>query len=425
MPNLNRFKSFLKTLGPGILFASTAIGVSHLVQSTRAGAEYGFTLVWAVVLANLFKYPFFEFGSRYANVKKESIIDGYKDMGSWMLTLYFLITLGTMFFVSAAVCAVTAGFMDNLLGLNHVFGESSGLITNSVLVLSGVTILLLGKYKVLDSLIKIIGTVLLFSTLFAFGLALVKGPIHTETLIGNFSFQIEADVVFLFALMGWMPTAVDLSAWNSLWTVERMEQTGYEPELKETLFEFNFGYLASALLSLCFITLGAFMLFGSDAPLPTGSSAFANSVVHIFTEAIGDWSYYIIAIAAFCIMLGTFIAVLDGYARAFSKIGDLTFTRSNSTTNYNFSLILTAIGAFSLVYYYLFSEMKSPEGFKNLVTVATTLSFLVAPVIAIANYYLVTQKSFPNHALPPRWLKVLSILGIIFLSSFTVFYLFF
>ena len=34
-----------KTLGPGILFASTAIGVSHLVQSTRAGAKYGFGLL--------------------------------------------------------------------------------------------------------------------------------------------------------------------------------------------------------------------------------------------------------------------------------------------------------------------------------------------------------------------------------------------
>ncbi len=425
MPTLTRFRSFLKTLGPGILFASTAIGVSHLVQSTRAGAEYGFTLVWAVVLANLFKYPFFEFGSRYANVKKKSIIDGYKEMGSWMLALYFLITLGTMFFVSAAVCAVTAGFMDNLLGLNLIFGESSGMITNSVLVVSGVTILLLGKYKVLDSMIKIIGAVLLLSTLLAFTLALVNGPIHAETLTGNFSFQVETDVVFLFALMGWMPTAVDLSAWNSLWTVERMEQTGYKPRLKETLVEFNFGYLASALLSLCFITLGCFMIFGSNAPLPASSSAFANSIVQLFTETIGDWSYYIIAIAAFSIMLGTFIAVLDGYARAFSKIGDLTFTRSSSNRNYNFSLVLTAIGAFSLVYYYLFSEMKSPEGFKNLVTKATTLSFLVAPIIALANYYLVTQKSFPNHAKPPIWLKVLSILGIVFLSSFTAFYLLF
>ena len=32
--------NWFKRLGPGILFASTAIGVSHLVQSTRVGANY-------------------------------------------------------------------------------------------------------------------------------------------------------------------------------------------------------------------------------------------------------------------------------------------------------------------------------------------------------------------------------------------------
>ena len=86
-------KSLLKALGPGILFASTCIGVSHLVQSTRAGADYGFDLVWAIILANLFKYPFFEFGSRYANATGRSIIDGYRSIGKWMLTLYLLIIL--------------------------------------------------------------------------------------------------------------------------------------------------------------------------------------------------------------------------------------------------------------------------------------------------------------------------------------------
>ncbi len=45
----------LQAVGPGILFAGAAIGVSHLVQATRAGAAYGFDLVWAVVLALLFK----------------------------------------------------------------------------------------------------------------------------------------------------------------------------------------------------------------------------------------------------------------------------------------------------------------------------------------------------------------------------------
>jgi len=90
-----RLDRLLKTLGPGILFASTAIGVSHLVQSTRAGAEFGFALIAFVMLASLLKYPFFEYGSRYANVTGTSIIDGYKRLGKNALVLYFLITIGS------------------------------------------------------------------------------------------------------------------------------------------------------------------------------------------------------------------------------------------------------------------------------------------------------------------------------------------
>ena len=37
-----KINRLLKTLGPRVLFASAAIGVSHLVQSTRAGADFGF-----------------------------------------------------------------------------------------------------------------------------------------------------------------------------------------------------------------------------------------------------------------------------------------------------------------------------------------------------------------------------------------------
>ena len=74
-------KKLLQTLGPGLLFAGAAIGVSHLVQSTRAGADFGFGLLWALLLVNLFKYPFFQYGPRYASATGESLIDGYKRLG--------------------------------------------------------------------------------------------------------------------------------------------------------------------------------------------------------------------------------------------------------------------------------------------------------------------------------------------------------
>ena len=99
----SQFTRFLKTLGPGLLFASTAIGVSHLVQSTRAGATYGYALLWAILIANLLKYPSFEYGSRYANATGESLIDGYGRFGKWALYLYLFITVTPMFIIIAAV----------------------------------------------------------------------------------------------------------------------------------------------------------------------------------------------------------------------------------------------------------------------------------------------------------------------------------
>ena len=102
-------KAFFKQLGPGLLFAGAAIGVSHLVQSTRAGADYGFGLVWALVLIHVIKYPFFQFGPRYAAATGQSLLDGYKRLGKAVLILYFCINLLTIFTIQTAVTIVTVG----------------------------------------------------------------------------------------------------------------------------------------------------------------------------------------------------------------------------------------------------------------------------------------------------------------------------
>ena len=414
------FQNYLKAIGPGILFASTAIGVSHLVQSTRAGAFYGFELVWAIILANLFKYPFFEFGSRYANVTGKSIIDGYQKIGNWVLISYFIITIGSMFFVTAAVGAVTAGFMDNLFGISNMV-ENGGLITVFLLFIMCTAVLLIGKYKLLDASIKIIGGLLLISTITAFILALLNGPTVPYNSENSPALTTAVSISFLIALMGWMPTAVDLSSWNSLWTVERIKQSRYHPKLKETLFDFNFGYIISALLSLCFVTLGAYLVFGTNKVMPDQSSAFANEVISLYTQTIGNWSYFLIAIAAFSIMLGTSFGIFDGYARALKRCIELIFskTEENSTNIYSSSLVILAIGSFFIIFFL-------GKSLKFLVDLATTISFLIAPVVAIVNYKLVTSKKYIDaRGIPPFWLKTLSWLGILFLSGFSIFFVVF
>ena len=94
---MSKINKLLKKLGPGLLFAGAAIGVSHLVQSTRAGAEFGMGLLWALILVNIFKYPFFQYGPRYASATGESLLDGYYKLGRGILIAYAIITLATMF----------------------------------------------------------------------------------------------------------------------------------------------------------------------------------------------------------------------------------------------------------------------------------------------------------------------------------------
>lgn len=414
---MKRFKSLKKTLGPGILFASTAIGVSHLVQSTKAGALFGFGLLWALLAANILKYPFFEFGSRYANATGKSIIDGYLKLGRWALWTYLIITIGSMFFVCAAVGKVTTGFMQNLFQLQKL---GLGNIESTILIFTICSLLLIiGKFKVLDQLIKIIGIVLLSSTLMAFVLCLFNGPINNEiSLFKGISTNKKA-LLFLIPLMGWMPTAIDLSSWNSLWTVEKIKSSNYHPSLKETLFEFNFGYIISALLSICFLTMGAFLLFGTNETISNHSHLFANQVITLYTNVFGQWSYLIIASSTFSIMFGTCIAVFDGYGRALKRTLELLFPSFETNYKlYNINIVILIIGAFLIIWKY-----ESSGNFSVLVNFATALSFIVAPIIAIFNYTIV-KNQLESQFQPPKWLKYLSILGIIFLVLFSILFLF-
>lgn len=406
---------FLQTLGPGILFASTAIGVSHLVQSTKAGANYGFTLILFILAANIFKFPFFEFGSRYASATGTSLLDGYRKMHWGILLLYLLITLSSMFFVCAAVSFVAAGFFENLLGIQsppHLFYLSSFLL---IIVCFG--ILSTGKYHTLDGIIKVIAVCLLITTLIAFGLSLWKGPINPNTKFIQFKLINPSSFPFIIALMGWMPTAVDLSTWNSLWTLERIKDSGYKPSLKETLREFNLGYWISAGLSICFVTLGAFLVFSSGESMPIDNISFTGKVISLFTLSFGNWSFYLIAIASFAIMFGTSIGVLDGYARTLSKIMELFKGEEESPQMYTRWLAVTGIGSMLVIYFF-------NNNFSALINFATTLSFLIAPFIAVINFKLVTGNDLKTEDQPKLGMKILSYLGIILLTAFSIFYIY-
>ena len=222
--------------------------------------------------------------------------------------------------------------------------------------------------------------------------------------------------------MGWMPTALDLSSWNSLWTLERMKQTNYRPKLKETLFEFRLAYTITAILAVMFVTLGSFIFFGSGEELPNNNADFAHMVVTLYTQTIGEWSYLVIAAAAFAVMFGTIIAVFDGYSRSLQRTVELIFTKKEEVIRTKFRSFYILF-LFILLTGSLIVVLQFSGNLREIVDFATVLSFMIAPVIAIINFRLVTGKFLEKKMQPSLWLKILSLVGIGFLSVFAIYFL--
>ena len=205
--NALTFRGVWKTLGPGILYAGAAVGASHLVLSTQAGASYSYRLIGAIILINLFKYPFFEFTYRYTAATGKSVLDGYRKLGKWALITFFLLSAATAIVNFAAVTKVTADLATYIFNINlSPFASSTGLL--------GIVLLMLffGRYAFLDTVMKIMIAILAFFTIVAFFFALSTGS-NVEPGFVHPPLWDTAAITFMIALMGWMPTPIEASVW--------------------------------------------------------------------------------------------------------------------------------------------------------------------------------------------------------------------
>ncbi len=399
----------LAALGPGLVWAAAAVGVSHLVQSTRAGAVYGWSLVGVVVLANLLKYPFFEYGPRYAAATGESLVDGYRRQGAWAVWIYLVLTLGTMFAVCAAVTFVTGSLTTQLVGpWLSPFGYSA--------VLLGVCglLLVIGRYPLLDKLVKVIMVVLAVSTVAA--VVAAAGAYRPPPATPSPALWDLAGFSFLIALVGWMPSAVDISVWHSLWTLERARETGHRPSLREALIDFNLGYLGTAVLALMFLALGALVFFGRGEEIATGPS-FANQLIELYSSSLGRWMRPVIVVAAFTTMFSTTLTVTDAFPRALARTVEILAGKEGGGAGrqipglYWMWMAILVAGAMALMSIFRSSLLR-------MVDLATTLSFLTSPILGYLNYRAVTAAHMPDGTTPPMWLRVLTWVGLVFGVAF-------
>ncbi len=210
--------------------------------------------------------------------------------------------------------------------------------------------------------------------------------------------------LFAAGLAGWMPSAIDVSIWHSLWTLAKRRDTNYSTTVADAKLDFNIGYLGTAILAVCFLLLGAGIAHGQA--LPGSAQQFAHAVLSFYTETLGEWSHYLMGFCALMIMFSTTLAVTDGFPRALAclyrrfqepetdKEYEQLYTRQRS---YWAALFVIVIGAAIILSEFMHS-------FKDLVDVATTISFLTAPLLALLNHLAIFSDDLrpedkPSHAM--------------------------
>ena len=405
-------------IGPGLLMAGAAVGVSHLVQSTRAGAEYGLLLLPVVLLACLFKYPFLEFGPRYAAATGENLLVGYRRIGRWALALFAVITFGTMFIVLAVVTLVTAGLAGLVLGL-----ETPAATISAGILLACLALLALGNYRGLDLAMKMLMAALAISTVAAVALAL-NGPPDWSGISGVSQaprLGTAVGLAFLLALVGWMPIPVEVAVWHSLWTQERARQTGQAPSVHNAIIDFRFGYIGATLLACAFVLLGAVVMYASGLRFADSAVGFSAQLVDLYALNLGEWSRPVIAVAALSTMFSTTLAVADGYPRVLSALLKLARHGVDSPAaaqrfdrrSYLAAVVIVSAGALLILHH-------AGAQFTRLIDFATTLSFVSAPLLAWITLRAVTGPHMPAAVRPAPGLLALAWISLAFGVMFSV-----
>ena len=401
----------LPRLGPGIMLAATAVGVSHLVFSTQAGALYGFSLAWLIALIVLLKYPAFRFAVDYANATGRSLVTAYSNISrvalGWLVLAFFV----DMFIATGAVAMVAAGLIISVFDLP--FAAPHVAVT---LMLVSAAVLINGQYARAEKLVKLL--------VLAFSVLVVVAMLFSLPLLGSNGRDVFAALtpdrslaLFVIAMAGWMPMPTNGAIMYSKWICEKREASAGRFDRQGALNDFRLGYGLTLVLALCFVVMGTAVLFDTGREMPASPGGYATELFGIFTTVIGPWVYPVIAVAGIAVIWSTQIALMDACPRVTDRlVGALTGRPADAPPRYRVFLAIQVLGVTVILLFLM-------QGFTAFLFFTTSTGFVAAPALAYYNYRAVISEDVAEDYRPGTGMVLWSWAGIFFLTAFAVAFL--
>ena len=392
---------------------------------------YGWGALVFVLLANLMKYPFYEYGHRYAAASGKNLIQAYRGQGKRVF-VPFLVISAISAVGSFAVDAFVAAMLLKYLWLP----QASATVLSVGVLLFCWGLIAAGRYRLFEQITKWCVILLSIATIGAVTVAVstVLWPAIANALSSHLPTSSTLEVAkvapatipardtifswsalpFIVAFMGWMPGGLELSVWQSLWVQADGEDSGAPTPVEEASFDFNFGYALTVVLACLFLTLGTLTL--PEKGLASEPAEFAGQLIGMYTSYIGAWAEPAIGFCAIAAIFSTTFTVVDAFPRTLEAgLYELVPQMKARDWPIKQAIALTLIALSGLLL------TVFTAGFEPLIDTITIIAFVAAPFYAWLNMRSIQTLEEAHQ--PKQWLKQLATVGFLYLLGFSLFFI--
>jgi NRAMP (natural resistance-associated macrophage protein)-like metal ion transporter len=231
-------RNFLKNLGPGILVSAAFIGPGTVTVCTLAGVEFGYSLLWALVLSIFSCIILQEMAARLGVVSQKGLSDVIREEIKKPIFRVLAIILIFSAIVIGNAAYEAGNITGAVLGAEAIFGiqnlQIGGFKLNLWSIFIGAVAFILlftGSYKTLEKIF--IGLVLLMSISFVLTAILTK-PDILEILSGLIPTGNAAGLLTVIAIVGTTVVPYNLFLHASL-VSEKWKESSYLPIARKEL----------------------------------------------------------------------------------------------------------------------------------------------------------------------------------------------
>ena len=403
------FWQYVGSLGPGLIVALTWLGAGDLVDSAVAGGNYGYSLMWAMVIALFVRFVFVSIIAKYqlCNQHCESVVAGLKRLHPWMPIFVGGVAIFFGHFYGSYMVKGLGEASERLAGFGAPWLWSVFWVTVAAVFIFR------GAYRRLEVIFYVFLIMLSTSLI---GVAVWSGPDPVAAAKGAFLFAVPEQsgsfgaLLVITSLIG----AVGGSIGNLLYPYF-IQQKGWQgPRFRRVqLYDLAFGTAVLVIINLSVWTIGAELLHPRGITVEN-----LDDLANLLTLTLGTLGGPIFYLGVFAALYSSVIGIAVGFGYLLSDVARVCSSKEPTRAkriDAGHSRIYQAVAAWCLFSPLIWSLPGMPS-FITLTLVANASAVVVLPILCGGLWYMTARTSFIGSAYRNRWWENSVLAGLFILS---------